>query len=177
MSVDMLDFEGEELYFDEPLQPETRDCIDRAAAQYGDQEAEFNLLRAYLLEPEHPMVLVALYRYFYYQHRYADALLIAERVLALFAARLGLASRWQDLDVSMFCGDTLASMSEVRFYLLALKGAGYLELRLQNFDSAIERFKKVMEVDEKDRLGAASLLEIAEDEINRQAGIYRLRFK
>lgn len=177
MAVDMLDFEGEELYFDEPLQTETRECIDRAAEWYGDQEAENRLLRAYFLEPEHPMVLVALYRYFYYQHRYQDALLVAERVLLRFAARLGLPSSWQDLEASSFAGETLASMSELRFYLLALKGAGYLDLRLEKFESAIERLKKVVEIDSKDRLGAGSLLEIAKDEIDRQSGIYRLRFK
>ena len=34
------------------------------------------------------MVLVALYRYYYYQHRLSDALIVSERVLRIFANRL-----------------------------------------------------------------------------------------
>lgn len=172
----MLDFEAEGLYYDEDLSAETQACIDRAAQSYGDAESEQRLLRAYFLEPEHPMVLVALYRFYYYQHRYEDALIVAERVLTLFAARLGLPFDWHQLEAEHVAGDALVSMTELRFYLLALKGAGYLELRLARYEPAIERLKKIVELDEKDRLSAASLLQIAEDEINRQAGIYRLRF-
>ena len=174
--MDMLDFEAESLYFDEGLGEETRECIDQAAEAYGDAESEQRLLRAYFLEPDHPMVLVALYRYFYYQHRYEDALIVADRVLQLFAMRIGLPRDWTDLTPDQVDADALTSMTELRFYLLALKGAGYLELRLQRYDSAIERLRKIVELDEKDRFSVASLLQIAEDEVGRQAGIYRLRF-
>lgn len=176
MSVDLLDFAGEDLYFGEIMESETEQCIEKAADKYGSKDAENLLLRAYFLEPEHPMVLVALYRYFYYQHRYADALRIAERVLKLFSQRLGLPGNWQQLNADMFQGETIASMTEVRFYLLALKGAGYLDMRMGKHESAIQRLQKIVEIDAKDRLSVASLLQIAQDEINRQAGIYRLRF-
>jgi tetratricopeptide (TPR) repeat protein len=176
MTVDMLEFSADELYFDQPMEEETQSCIDEAAQQYGSAEAERLLYRANFLEPEHPMVLVALYRYFYYQHCYKDALRVAERVLFIFSQRLGLPGRWQDIEEQHFQGDVLSSMTEVRFYLLALKGAGYIEMRLENYDSAIERLQKIVDVDEMDRLGAASLLQIAQDEVNRKAGIYRLNF-
>ncbi|MEW7981023.1 MAG: hypothetical protein AB2813_14865 [Candidatus Sedimenticola endophacoides] len=172
----MLEFEAGKLYFDEPLQDETQQCLVQAAEGYGEAEAENHLLRAYFLEPEHPTVLVGLYRFFYYQHRYMDALIVAERVLQLFAARLGLPQRWQELDETRFDISNIESMTELRFYLLALKGSGYLELRLGNYATAIDRLKKIVALDSKDRFGVASLLEIAEDEVNRQAGIYRLRF-
>lgn len=175
--MDLLDFEGQDLYFDEPLQAESLTCIDQAADRYGDKAAENLLLRAYFLEPEHPMVLVALYRFFYYQHRYQDALLVADRVIRIFARRLGLPERWQELAVSDLQEPHMESMTELRFYLLALKGAGYLELRLDEFESALQRLQKVAELDSKDRMGAAALLKIAQDEINRRAGIYRLKFK
>lgn len=174
--MDLLDFEADELYFDEPLSEEVEGCIQQAAEHYGDSATEHLLLRAYFLEPEHPSVLVALYRYFYYQHRYAEALRIANRVLTLFADRLGLPDSWRLVTKEDIENAARNSMVELRFYLLALKGSGYLLLRLKNFDVAIEQFRKLVEVDEKDRLGAASLLEMAEDEFNRQAGIYRLKF-
>lgn len=176
MSVDMLDFAGEALYFDEAMLPETEQCIEKAAANYAGKNSHNLLLRAYFLEPEHPMVLVALYRYYYYQHRYADALIVAERVLAIFALRLGLAESWQDITEQQVELAIKASMTELRFYLLALKGAGYLEMRLENYQSAIHRLQKIVDIDSRDRLSVSSLLQIAQDEINRQAGIYRLRF-
>ena len=176
MPTDMLDFEGQDLYFDEPLQKETQRCIDGAAEAYGKESSRNLLYRAYFLEPEHPTVLVALYRYFYYQHLYADALIIAERVLKLFSMRLGWPANWQELTSQHVDKSSENSMTDVRFYLLALKGSGYLELRLERIQSAIERLSKVVEVDNKDRLGAASLLEIAEEEVERQSGIYRLKF-
>jgi tetratricopeptide (TPR) repeat protein len=176
MGVDMLDFAGEELYFDEAMQPETEQCIEEAAENYGGKNSENLLLRAYFLEPEHPMVLVALYRYYYYQHRYADALIVAERVLRIIAVRLGLPENWQDISEQQVEAAVGESMTELRFYLLALKGSGYLEMRLENYHGAIERLKKIVAVDAKDRLSVSSLLQIAEDEVNRQAGIYRLRF-
>ncbi|MGD2118545.1 MAG: hypothetical protein PVG66_09310 [Chromatiales bacterium] len=166
MAVDMLDFGSEELYFDEPMQDETRQCLDEAAQLYGETEAEQLLMRAYFLEPEHPVVLVALYRYFFYQHRYRDALLIAERVLHLFATRLGLPERWQDLSEMQIGSGVMVSMTYIRFYMLALKGAGYLELRLGDYESALQRLHKVVEIDSNDRLGAAALLQVAQDYLN-----------
>jgi tetratricopeptide (TPR) repeat protein len=176
MAVDMLDFAGEELYFDEAMELETEQCIEQAAENYGGKNSENLLLRAYFLEPEHPMVLVALYRYYYYQHRYADALRVAERVLKIFAGRLGLSQSWQEVSEQQIEAAIKESMIEVRFYLLALKGSGYLEMRLEHYHSAIERLQKIVAIDAKDRLSVSSLLQIAEDEINRKAGIYRLRF-
>ena len=174
--VDMHDFEVEELYFDEPIGKETQSCLDQASKKYGKSSAEKNLLRAYFLEPEHPLVLVALYRFYYYQHRYVDALEVAERVLKVYSKRLELPSNWQELTDQHFEQLDKQSMTEIRFYLLALKGAGYLEMRLENFKNAIERLQKVVNVDSEDRMNALSLLQTAEDEIDRQSGIYRLRF-
>ena len=161
--MDMLDFEGESLYFDEPLRPEARRCLDKAAIHYGESSAEQHLLRAHFLAPEHPMVLVALYRFFYYQHRYEDALMVAERVLRVFAQRLDLPADWRQLNEHCLGSGVMISMTMIRFYMLALKGAGYLELRLGRYESAIDRLYKVAELDSKDRLGAKALIEVARE--------------
>lgn len=174
--MDMHDFEVDELYFNEPIGKETQSCLDQASEKYGKYDAEKNLLRAYFLEPEHPVVLVALYRFYYFQHCYADALEVAERVLKVYSKRLELPTKWQELTSQHFEQLDKQSMTEIRFYLLALKGAGYLEMRLENFKNAIERLQKVVNVDSEDRMNALSLLQTAEDEIDKQSGIYRLRF-
>lgn len=173
--MDLLDFEAGQLYFDEPIDPVAEAAIEEAAEEYGKVEAEQLLLRAYFLEPEHPLVLVALYRYFYYQHRYADAMRVAERVLRLFAERLGFPRDWRQLDRPRFENGVLVSMTMVRFFLLALKGAAYLELRLGQNETALQRLEKLIELDEKDRLGAGALIEVARASLNmpteRKAGI------
>lgn len=169
--MDLLDFDVNQLYFEEPIHPEAQQCIDQAAEAYGQTEAEFKLMRAYFLEPQHPLVLVALYRYFYYQHRYLDGLLVAERVLRLFAQRLDLNEQWQDLteeqatQVNEAEKDTLTWL---RFYLFALKGAAYLEARLGHYDTAILRLEKVLLFDREDRLGVKSLLVIFQNERDEQ---------
>ncbi|HLY96123.1 MAG TPA: hypothetical protein VKO66_02840, partial [Sideroxyarcus sp.] len=65
--MDLLDFETAELYFDEPLTPEVARLIVAAADNYGSDEGELMLLRANFMAPQHLMVLVALYRYYFYQ--------------------------------------------------------------------------------------------------------------
>ncbi|WP_428605918.1 hypothetical protein [Sedimenticola sp.] len=166
--MDMQDFEAGELYFDEPITEEVRQCLECAAEQYAEGLAEQSLMRAYFLEPEHPMVLVALYRFFYYQHRLEEALLVAERVLSVFAERLDLPENWREITEMRIGGGVMISMALIRFYMLALKGAGYLEFRLGRYDSAIERLEKVAELDSRDRLGARSLLNIARDVLGKE---------
>jgi tetratricopeptide (TPR) repeat protein len=171
MAIDLLDFESEELYFDEAMDEDARRCLDRAADEYGTEGAEGALLRAYFLEPEHPMVLVALYRFYYYQHRLKESLLVAERVLRVIGKRLELPEDWRELtEPAIGCG-VMISMTMIRFYMLALKGAGYLELRLGRYESALERLQKVAELDAKDRLGAQALLEVAQSAIGGESGL------
>jgi tetratricopeptide (TPR) repeat protein len=159
--VDFLDFEADELYFDQPIEAAASEAIEQAAASYGEPSAENWLLRAYFLEPEHPVVLVALYRFFYYQHRLSDALLVAERVLRITARALGLPEDWRHLDRASFTERPPVPMPRLRFYMLALKGAGYLELRLGDYPAALQRLERVVELDDNDRLGAATLLDLA----------------
>lgn len=166
--MDMQDFEAGDLYFDEPLSEEAQQCLERAAEQYARAGAERSLMRAYFLEPEHPVVLVALYRYFYYQHRLEEALMVAERVLGIFARRLDLPENWRDITEMCIGGGVMISMVLIRFYMLALKAAGYLEFRLGRYDSAIERLEKVAEIDTRDRLGARSLLNVARGVLGKQ---------
>lgn len=160
--MDLLEFQAESLYFEQPLDPQVSDLLEKSADAYGEPEAEALLQQAEQLAPEHPMVLVALYRFYYYQHRLADALVIAERTLALSAASLDLPNDWRALS-SELCDQAMArSATGLRFYLLALKGAAYLQLRLGEREQAIEKLQLLTQLDEQDRLGAAALLEVAQ---------------
>ncbi|MEL0584035.1 MAG: hypothetical protein AAES65_04020 [Candidatus Thiodiazotropha sp. (ex. Lucinoma kazani)] len=171
MTLDLLDFDKEELYFEEPLDPEVQRCLKKAADEYGTEVAETALMRAYFLEPSHPMVLVALYRFYYYQHRLKESLLVAKRVLKVIGKRLDLPEDWRDLTEMRIGSGVMVSMTMIRFYMLALKGAGYLELRLGEYESALERLEKVAELDLKDRLGAQALLEVVRKALEKQTGL------
>lgn len=159
--MDLLDFAGEDMYFDEPISSDVEGLLLDAARRYGENAAELSLLQAYFLEPNHLTVLVALYRYFYYRHRYREALITADRAIAITANRLDLPERWQDLSEQDLGRSVQVSMTLTRFLLLALKGSGYLLMRLNEAPEALERFEKIAEIDTSDRLGITDLLKIA----------------
>ncbi len=159
--MDLLDFDAKEMYFEQPLSPQAEKLIAEAARQYGEETAEHSLLHAYFLEPEHLTVLVALYRYFFYRHRYPEALIVADRAIAVTATQLGLSTDWRTLSKGDLERAVSVSMTLTRFLLWALKGSGYLKLRLDDAQRALERFEKVMEMDTSDRFGMQELLELA----------------
>jgi hypothetical protein len=168
--MDLLDFTADDLYFDEPLTAEAEGLLAQASALYGDDPAaaEHALLRAHLLEPEHPTVLVALYRFFYYRHRPGDALRVAERVILLTARRLGIDPDWRRLDRVSLGRAVVVSMTRTRFLLMALKGAGYLCLRTGDAEGALARLEKVAALDGSDRLHLGGLVDLARARVAEQ---------
>lgn len=155
--IDLLELDGEGLYFDEPCPPEVDALIADAARHYGP-EAEPFLLRAYFLAPNQLSVLVALYRYYFYQHRLDDALLVAERALDVTAGRLHLVDGWRGIGPVSLGEAVMRSIGLLRFHLLALKGSAVILLRLGRIEEARHRLEKIAEIDERDALGANALL-------------------
>jgi len=163
--MDLQDFEGQDMYFNAELPPKVAALIEQAAECYGEGEAEKPLLRAFFLAPENLMVYVALYRFYYYQHRYSDALFIADKAMQVTGKALNLPEDWRELEKGHLGVAAIQSMGMLRFYLLALKGAGYLNLRLNRINEAIEILSKLVELDERNRLGAGMLLDIAKERV------------
>ena len=124
-----------------------------AAANYGNEDAELMLLRANFIAPQHLMVLVALYRYYFYQHRLEDALLVAESALAVVGRRLEFPDTWRNLHEANVGEGVMRSMGLVRFYLMILKAAGYIHLRLGEFSIGKAMLEKLVELDSHDRIG------------------------
>lgn len=161
--MDLHDFTDCELYFEQPLSHEISGLIDAAALHYGEPEAESFLLRAYFLAPENLTVLVGLYRYYFYQHRLDDALIVAERALAVAATQLRLNTDWRYMTHAHLGDAAQRSFGLLRFYLIALKAASVVLLRLGRFAAARERLQKLAELDSNDRLGVARLLEVVNE--------------
>ena len=161
--MDLLDFSDCKLYFEEPMPAEAERLIAQAASEYGEPGAEMALLRAHLLAPESLMVLVGLYRYYFYQHRLDDALVVAERSMQLSGRHLGLPPDWQRLDETRLGTAAANSFGLLRFYLLALKAASVVLLRLGRTDESRARLIKLAGLDSSDQLGAAKLLEVVDE--------------
>ena len=159
--MDLQDFEGQEMYFDMPMSEQVKRLLDEAAEKYASGGAEAKLIRAYLLAPENLTVLVALYRFYYYQHRWNDALYIADQAILASGILLDMTRPWHSLTTDDIGSAALRSMGLLRFYFLALKGAGYLCLRKGDQEEAVKRLQKVVDLDPQDRLGGRALLNLA----------------
>jgi len=158
--MDLLDFEAQGLYFEEPDVAGVIEMIAGAAEQYSRGEAELPLLKAYFLAPESLNVLVALNRFYYYQHRLEEALLATGKALAVIRPMVSFPDDWRDLTLSHITQAPANLLTQVRLYLFTLKAVGFLHMRLEHLDLSQAIFTKLVELDSKDRIGALGLLEL-----------------
>jgi len=163
MSMDLLDFEAEGLYFEQADVAGVKELIAQAAEDYSNGEAEFPLLRAYFLAPESLNVLVALNRFYYYQHRLEDALLATYKALAVIRASIDFPEDWQDLQQQHIDDAPSQLLTQVRLYLFTLKAVGFLNMRLHHLELSQQIFEKLVSVDNKNRIGAQALLDLLEN--------------
>lgn len=160
--MDLLDFSDCKLYFEEPLPAAVEELILKASQEHGQDSAELALLRAHLRVPENLTVLVGLYRYYFYQHRLEEALHVAERAMELSGRQLGLPREWQRLEETQLGTAASSSFGLLRFYLLAMKAACIVMLRLGRIADSRARLQKLATLDSHDHLGAAKLLEVVD---------------
>lgn len=163
--MDLLDFDPTSLYFDEPVAPEVQALIESAGGAYGDPVAESMLHKAYFLAPESLMVLVAVYRYYFYQHRLEHALMVGERALRIVGRRLGFPDEWSRLNPAFLGQAVMRSMGLLRFYMHLLKATGYVNLRLGRMEPGRALIEKLIELDSHDRFGGKLLLQTIVDAV------------
>ncbi|HKI62723.1 MAG TPA: hypothetical protein VKA31_10555 [Mariprofundaceae bacterium] len=159
--IDLMEMSDHDLYFDQPLAESLEGLIRQAASLYHRPESEFMLLAAYMIQPHHPTIHVALYRYYYYKHRLAEALMMAERTLEDSGIRLGFLGHWSEVTLERLKASQ-NNMAMVRYYLLALKGAGFICLRMGRRQEGLMRLRKVAAMDAEDRLGTRAILQVVE---------------
>lgn len=156
--MDLQDFKSQTMYFEHHTPVEVEELIRQGSESYGTADAEGFLRRAFELAPDNLNVLVALYRFYYYQHRLEDALDIASHVLDVVAPQIDFPPHWRLLNMTILGCGLFKSFTMVRFYLLCLKGAGYLNLRMGNMAEGVAMLNKVIELDTNDRMGARALM-------------------
>ena len=138
--MDLLEFETSRLYYEQALPPEIELLLKKASAHYAAGVAEWFLKLAWSQAPRDLTVLVALYRFYYYSHRLEEALDTAEQAVCAAAEQLDLPTDWRDLSSATLDKKSVPkAMGVVRFYLLAIKGAAVLCMRLGRLEEAIER--------------------------------------
>jgi hypothetical protein len=138
------------------LRPGVEDALREAGAHRGDApRAMAALMRAQSLAPEHPAVLIALYRWHFYGHRPALARNVARRVLVAGAAALGLPAVWREVPREAL--PHARHDARTRFYLFALKGYAYLSLRLDDAIEARDALALLRALDPQDCVGGALL--------------------
>jgi tetratricopeptide (TPR) repeat protein len=158
--MDLLDFEAQGLYFEEPDVAGVKEMITAAAENYTTGNAELPLLKAYFLAPESLNVLVALNRFYYYQHRLEEALNATLKALAAIRRLINFPEDWRDLQQSHINDAPTDLLTQVRLYLFTLKATGFLNMRLNNLEVSQHIFEKLVGLDSKDRIGAKGLLEL-----------------
>lgn len=158
--MDLLEFDAKELYFEQQDTQEVQELIKFASELYGSGEAELPLLKAYLRAPESLNVLVSLNRFYYYQHRLDEALLISEKALKLIQYDINFPEDWQQLEARHITEAPKDLLTRIRLYLFTLKSIGFLNMRMENLTLSRSIFEKLITLDVKDRIGVQGLLEL-----------------
>ncbi len=171
--MDLLDFEAIDLYYDKEDSEDVQTLINQAGNNYENGAAELPLLKAYLRAPESLNVLVAINRFYYYQHRLEEALLISEKAINIIIARLDFPTDWRQLSMQHITDAPKEQLSWVRLYLFTLKSIGFLKLRMLELDESREIFEKLVSVDTENRIGGQALLDLVR---NSQAEVRRNQF-
>lgn len=159
--MDLLHFDPEPLYFEDPLPEGVLALIERAGEHYGAPEAEEALTEAAQRAPDHLLVLVARYRYHFYRHQMAEAEAVVWHAIAVSGERVGLPATGTGFDTEQVAAAGQRSMTLTRFYLSALKGAAYIRLRQGETAAAIALLEPLVRIDAADRLGSKVLLDVA----------------
>lgn len=120
--------------------------------------AERAVMRALALAPDDIEARLAAYRFYFYNHRIAEALAQADSIVVLMARRLNIATDWRLVRP----GDAPFSGPEEApsLYLQALLAWGYGNVRLGQIDEGCRALEKVVELDPRDRFGARRLLAV-----------------
>ena len=102
-------------------------------------------------------VLVGAYRFFFYKHKPATALSIAEQVLQLISTAENLPIEWSQLKLFLL---TRKQEPNIRLYLNAYAAKGLILAQLGKLTSAKEISERVREIDDSREFCATTVFEV-----------------
>ncbi|MBE9046062.1 hypothetical protein IQ255_16895 [Pleurocapsales cyanobacterium LEGE 10410] len=102
-------------------------------------------------------VLVGAYRFFFYKHKPAIALSIAQKVLVAIANQENLPSKWLELKPILL---SRQQEPKIRLYLNAYAATGLILAQLGRLEEAKEISQRVREIDDSSQFCANTVFEI-----------------
>jgi len=131
----------------------------RDAAYVDATRAESLLLDAQRLDPECLPVYFALYKFYFYRSRLADAERTALRALETAARQGGFGADWKTLMPD--AADWADACSPAHFYLFSLKALAFIRLRSGATQEARAILTKLAELDPHDMVGGSVIRSLA----------------
>jgi tetratricopeptide (TPR) repeat protein len=145
------------------LPPDVERLLFEAAHSYDNAETALALLReARRLAPNHVAVLIGLYRFFFYKGRLSEALEIAQSCLTRAAIDNSLPLDWR-LVAPEHAAFSSYDAPLARFFMFALKGYAYLNMRLGDLEEGRAAVLKLLQLDPGDKVGAGVLLGVLDN--------------
>ena len=126
------------------------------AARSDPERTETAVLEALRLAPEDPDVCLGAYRFYFYNHRFEEALPHCEALMGQAARRLNIATDWR----AVAPGDADFGAAEFApgLYLQVLIAWAYCQLRRGHLPAASEALEHCLRLDPGDRFGAGAIL-------------------
>ncbi len=143
------------------LPDEAEAALKAAGAQWHDEAAaEAKVLEALALAPDALAARIGAYKFYFYRHRFDEALPHAQSCVAFAAHALGLSSDWRKIGPTdaAFVGSVVTLAPLPKLLMQTLIATGYVFARLGRIWESEEALSKVVELDPSDRLGASRLL-------------------
>lgn len=128
------------------------------AARSAPEQSEAAVLAALALAPDDLAVRMGAYKFYFYDHRLAEALPHAAHVVAAAARNLGLAEDWRALAPGSAAFDTYDEGP--RLLLQSLIAWGYCQARIGALDDGRAALLKAAELDPADKFGARRLIAV-----------------
>jgi len=145
-----------------PAPPEAVKLLRAASLAYLDTDVALGYLReADRLYGNFIPVVVGCYKFHFYKGMLREAIPYAMKAARIMGDHLGLPASFEKVRPA----DAAFSEyeQEPRFYMFAMKAAGYLHARLGETEKALAILRKVGELDSQDRMGIARLIGVIEN--------------
>lgn len=150
----------DDLCFGHGLPVDIKLLLQRATRAYENtQLAESLLMQARQLAPDALEVCIALYKFYFYKYRLAEAESVALQTLTR-AAELGeFEPDWNILNIHSAAWSE--ALGPERAYLFTLKALAFINLRLQRMSEARSILNKLDELDPMDQVGGSVIRALA----------------
>ncbi|MBI3444969.1 MAG: hypothetical protein HY055_06335 [Magnetospirillum sp.] len=135
---------------------------EAGALWHEEAKAEAKVLEALSLAPDALAARIGAYKFYFYRHRYAEALPHALSCVAFAAKALGLSGDWRRIGPgdAAFVGSAVTLAPLPKLLMQTLIASGYVLARLGRTEESETYLGKVVELDPSDRLGASRLLAV-----------------